>query len=739
MIDNSISYNKSLQHLARLLLVITILFTAFGLQKLEVDNSLSTWFSKNDTAFIQYQQFLHEFGSDEVIITVITDSSGFNTVKKLQNLADLTDSLSQIEGISRAISISHLPVIFQHQKVITLKDFIEHNTINNRLKQELKKLQHLKTMEQFLSNDKFSVTVYCSLDTLHQIEEVRPAIINKVTSLVNRFFPENKTYNGGTGVLYNAINQETIKESSIYSTLSFLILLLVFWLFTRRFRWLMLLVGVIASSLFLLFGIMGLLGIKVNMTIVALVPLVMVVSVAMLMHFYQHAQTGKTAQLKFNGVLKPVFYTTLTTAVGFLSLTVADMKITQEYGLMAGLGVAISFGFVLLFLYLFPTTSKSSNSKIRTSIISTQHIYSCMFLATKHKIMVIFTVIVVVFIAVIGIFHLKVDTDTFSFLPPGHKVIKDHQNIEQLKGGYLPLDFLVYPNDKEYPQDSLIKTLKAAQQIIAQFDFVTHSMSIADIKNDIRRLQSRQSNPFPFNSDEAVNDVAQQSKLVNSNHQIYRVSVYGPSCSARQLNERTDSILHVLQNNLRTVGVVKKSGYLPLYSQIIKNVLHDQLWSIGLALMVIFLLMAVLFRSVSVLLIAISANGIPIIILLGVMGLFTIWLDIGTVTIAAAMLGIIVDDTIHLLYYIQKYRKEGLSLQESLQNTAKRTGQAVVKTTIILVLGFGVLAFSSVSTLSNTGWLIALTAVFALLTDLILVPALLAFKKSPILRGFEPL
>jgi predicted RND superfamily exporter protein len=171
---------------------------------------------------------------------------------------------------------------------------------------------------------------------------------------------------------------------------------------------------------------------------------------------------------------------------------------------------------------------------------------------------------------------------------------------------------------------------------------------------------------------------------------------------------------------------VTLAGYLPLYGRSIDYLVRDQVTSFSLAFVSVFLVVILILRSWRLTLAAIAPNLLPVGLILGVMGWSGIRLDMATVTIAAAVLGVIVDDTIHVLYRFRSALRSGLDIEDALRDVARTSGLAVVSTSLILCVGFGVLAACGVRSVSSVGSLIGLGVVSALLTDLILLPAIIA-------------
>ena len=156
--------------------------------------------------------------------------------------------------------------------------------------------------------------------------------------------------------------------------------------------------------------------------------------------------------------------------------------------------------------------------------------------------------------------------------------------------------------------------------------------------------------------------------------------------------------------------------------------LRSQLSSFALAFVTIFAAIALLFRSWRSVAIAVPANVLPVLATLGAMGWLGIRLDIATVTIAAVVLGLVVDDTVHLLFRLQHESIREARIRRILRATVRTTGAAILMTTLVLVLGFSVLGLAQIKSVIWFGLLTGLALTTALLADLILIPALLTLS-----------
>ncbi len=162
---------------------------------------------------------------------------------------------------------------------------------------------------------------------------------------------------------------------------------------------------------------------------------------------------------------------------------------------------------------------------------------------------------------------------------------------------------------------------------------------------------------------------------------------------------------------------------------IVEALVSGQIYSLSIALAVISLIMFLVLKSASLGLISLIPNFFPILLNFGLMGLLGIPLNTATALIAAVAIGIAVDDTIHFLHHYNKMRRQGNSASIAVERTMLVKGRALMSSSAILCLGFGVLLFSSFMPVVYFGLLSAIIMIAAVIGDLIILPAILMCKK----------
>ena len=174
----------------------------------------------------------------------------------------------------------------------------------------------------------------------------------------------------------------------------------------------------------------------------------------------------------------------------------------------------------------------------------------------------------------------------------------------------------------------------------------------------------------------------------------------------------------IAKRHFEGLGITKPGGYAPLYVKIIDHVIESQAQGFFIALGLILVLMLAWLRSVRLALISVVVNVFPVMVMLGVMYYIGQTLDIASATIAAIVLGISIDDTIHFMAHWREGERKGLSWRQGVDYTFEHAGKPAFVTTILLGVGFPILMFAQVTTVFYFGLLTTIAAFAALFADL---------------------
>jgi len=196
-----------------------------------------------------------------------------------------------------------------------------------------------------------------------------------------------------------------------------------------------------------------------------------------------------------------------------------------------------------------------------------------------------------------------------------------------------------------------------------------------------------------------------------------RVSFGAPILSAKSVRLLIDRISGLA--DMPTGVEVAAAGYSPLYTRIVDEIVDSQVRGFGTAIVLIVVILGVAMQSWRRVLLAVPANAIPVALTLGLMGMTGIPLDVASATIASVILGLVVDDTVHLLR-----PTAGAGIRGSMRVAANGHGGTLLMTTLVLAAGFLVLGLAEIRSIAWFGVLASFAVVVAIATDLVLLPAL---------------
>jgi predicted RND superfamily exporter protein len=311
-------------------------------------------------------------------------------------------------------------------------------------------------------------------------------------------------------------------------------------------------------------------------------------------------------------------------------------------------------------------------------------------------------------------------------------VRQDSERIERAFGPYTPLEFVVEAKAGVLDPE-VMGAIAAWQDRMEAGGEVGWTRSAADVLRRLHEVLAEEgaytvpTDPAAFEQTlflyESDPD-ADLSEVVDPTRTRARVTVGIPMGSAGAFGRRIEQLEALAQ---MPAGVtVEASGYLPLYVRMMDYIVESQIESFALAFVIVFGLIAVLFRSLKLAALAIPANLLPVLLTLGGMGIVGVRLDVATVTVAAIVLGLVVDDTVQFLYrYSVELRSESDPVR-AIKAAVRDAGRPIAMTTIVLALGFSVLVFAPIKSVAYFGALIATALVGAMFCDLLIVPALVA-------------
>jgi predicted RND superfamily exporter protein len=717
---------------------------ALAATQLRLDNSLDVWFVDDDPTLGSYRSFLEEFGNDEVVVTAIHGEGTVFDAGRLDRLFQLTEAVQYMDGVARVQSLANV-VARGHvggRETVTQVAVPPVDSADVAIAREAVAGGGLAGM--FVGRDGRTLVMYTWMSADPEIDTERGRVLDAIRDATRKSIAgtSERASHAGLGVVYDGLNRATIAEGGTFILLSYLVMFVVLYLIMRRWIWVVLaLLSVICADIGML-GVMALLGRPINMITMALPALVMILGVANIVHMASELEDviakgrpdidGLTHWL--TEITKPVALNTLTTALAFLALMTASMSVTRDYGLFAAIGVVLAFIFSIIGMAVVLPRVVHYRPLGGSKAWMTGMVERAMGFAVRRRARVIALFAVATVVGGVCARNVVVDTYSMEFLPGDHPVRAESAAIEHSVGPYVPVELtLKAPEAGGWRRAEFLNAVAAAQAAVEADTVIGRTTTIADVVRETHvRLtgEAVARHWVPETDEEAkrilttVEALVGTGGMVSSDDRTVRLTATAPMASVRTLVAIAARAERAAQSAAGDRAEVAVSGYVPLYGQMIAHIVDNQVKSFALSLLTVFAVVWIILRSLRLTLAAIPPNLVPIVITAGFMGLVGIRLDIVTVTIAAVVLGIIVDDTVYVLYRLRRELREGKPIEAAVRDVARASGVAVVSTSIIFCVGFAVVALAGASSIANVGLLTAVAIAAALLGDMLLLPAL---------------
>ena len=674
---------------------------------LRPDNSLAVWFVRDDPALRGYREFVRRFGNDEVVAVAYRAPGDALAAGERAVQRRAASTLRRVEGVDQVLSPGALA-----------------DTLGTgaRARAYLRRAG-------LISEDGRTAVLLARVSARPDIDAVRGRIMDQIRAgAIRTLGAERAPHYAGIGVVYDALNRQTMRDSGVYLGIAFAVMAILLRLVLRR--WLAVAIAIVPPVVVsvMTMGLFTLTGRPFTQVTSILPMLVLVIGLSDAIHLISHYYTERRALAPGEPrremvarasawVALPNLFTALTTAAGFLALASSRMPAIRDLGLAAA--AAMMIGWVLTLLVgtaalaiwdLKPPPERASGGVIDRTLAA---------LARAHprwRWRVLAGVAAVTVVLLAGAARVRADTFTLELLPPGHVARTDSRWIERNSGFYTPLEFVVRPAaGKAVLDTAVLRALGDWQRRVERRPDVARTFGVAELA--------------------AARRITPGGGYLTGDGKEARITAFVPMTSTRRI-ART---LHALEAEGRSVlggaATLHASGYLPLYLRIVDYVVSGTVWGLAISTVIVFAMVGVLLRSLPLTLAAIPTNLFPVALVFGIMGWTGIPLDIATATIGAIVLGISVDDTIHFLFRYREARAEGASREEAVGRTCRETGRAVVYASLVLALGFAVLATSASRSIASFGIVASVSIAGAALADLFLLPALLLVGRA---RGATP-
>jgi hypothetical protein len=571
--------------------------------------------------------------------------------------------------------------------------------------------------------------------------------------LIESFEKENNLDLKVSGMPYiRTLNaQNIVDEISVFVLSAMALTSFIFFLFFRSIRAKLISLLVVVIGVMWSFGLLGFLGYEITVITALIPPLIIVIGIPnciFLINKYQqevakHGNQTKSLQRVIVKIGNATLMTNLTTACGFATFILTDSKILKEFGIVASINI---FGIFLLSLFLIPIIYSflpipSSKHLKHLKNKAIDEFVQWMENNVKHnRINVYIISLLGLIFGIIGIYQIEISGSLIEDMPKKSNFFKDLKFYDDEFSGVVPIEVLIDTKRKngvyslanlrriDEFQNHIEEYLELAPPISVINAFKFAKQAYYNGNPNYYKLPTSQENRFISKYiNNANNEVNLLSNYIDSTGQYGRVTTFMKDINTKRIEE----IEKGLKASLKKIFPSEKfdvllTGKSLLFLKGTKYLVKNLFLSLSLAILLIALFMAYMFRSYKMIIISLIPNILPLIITAGVMGFSGIPLKPSTILVFSIAFGISVDDTIH---FLAKYRQELSSnnwkIKPAIYSSLRETGVSMFYTSIVLFFGFAVFMTSDFGGTVALGGLVSVTLLFAMLANLILLPSLL--------------
>ncbi|CAO6131605.1 COG1033 Predicted exporters of the RND superfamily [Candidatus Pelagibacterales bacterium] len=558
------------------------------------------------------------------------------------------------------------------------------------------------------------------------------------------------------------------KDITVFGSGVFIFIIITLWFIFRDIRWVVFPLLSCFLSIAIMVGMLGYLNWKVTVISSNFISLMLILTMEINIHYverYKQLQAefpkkkeNYLAYLTTTKIFTPIFYAVLTTALAFLSFIFCDIKPVIDFGWMMTLGLFISlFVSMILLPYLIikfkPKASpihQSKDSKIAEIFAS---------IAINQRFLVLAFSTIILILSIYGMTRLKVENSFINYFDKKTEIYQGMKLIDEKLGGTTPLEIILKfkdsdsksnKNDDDFFQDSdsneykdsywftnfrvnnivnvhqYLETLPEIGKVLSFYSVLQLGEKINDNKKlgplEMAILYSK----LPDDIKKSI--VTPYVSIENNEARIsLRIIDSNPNLNRKELLIKIQKDLEEKLNLNK--DEFKITGILVIFNNLLQSLFDSQIKTLGITFAGIFILLLILFKSLSWSIVAAIPNFTAALFILGSLGLFNIPLDMMTITIASISVGIAIDNSIHYIYRFREEFKINKNYKKTIEICHKSVGKAIVNASLTIVFGFSILIFSNFIPSIYFGIFTGLAMLTAMTLVLTLMPQLIAIIK----------
>ena len=600
-------------------------------------------------------------------------------------------------------------------------------------------------------------------------------MVSDVRSVLDQYKSSAEIFLGGVPMITVDMIDYIQNDIQLFGLLILMFLVIALLVIFKNPQWMIVSMVCCLIGLMIMTGVLGYMSWPVTVVSANFVALLLIFSLSITVHLtvryrelvklFPEENHSSLIVMTMRDKLEPCLFTTITTMVGFGSLLIAGIRPVIDFGWMMLISMGVIFILVFnLFPALLSLFSKIDHQVKEDKTHKLTNAFANLVIQKPTQILILFTIVFAISIS--GITKLTAENQFIKAFKEDTEIFQGLSVIDSQLGGTTPLDIIIeadpdffnVEDDENIIEDDFfdeaffedddgeydiggdsywynsyrLKTIEAVHDYLESLNEAGKVISFDTTMDVLQTLNDGDEmdtfflsvlyKKVPDDVKEALFDpyLSEDGNQLRISFRVYE------SYPDLQRGELLKKIKRDLTSELGLKeSQVKLTGMLVLYNNVLESLITSQILTIGFVFAAIMIMFLFLFRSIKFAVIAVIPSIIASSSVLGLMGLMNIPLDIMTITIAAICIGIGVDHSIH---YVHRFREEILDSSHAdvaIKNAHNSTGQAIYYTSVIIILGFSILAFSNFIPTIYFGLFTAFAMLLALFANLTLLPVLL--------------
>ena len=731
---------------------------SFFARKVEPSYDFKNIIPNEDPDWVYFENFKKTFGEDANILAIGIKDSSVYQLENFNRLKYFSDDLAKLNGVNQVLSLPRLQTLVKDNvaRKFNLEPIFK-NTPQSQ--QELDSLldysQKLTFYRGKLTNpDNGAILILITIKKEVLNSEDRERLMEDIQMSASAFSEKTgiNVHYAGLPFVRTIMATKVKAELKEFLILSLIVTVITLFLFFRSIYAIVFPLILIGIVVVISMGAMGLLGYKITLLSGLIPPVMVVITVPNFIYlinkyhsdYLRHGNKIKALTTIIRKIGIVTLIVNVTTAVGFFTLCFTTVDIMQEFGVVATIGVMVSFAVSMIlipaiFSYLPPPKPrhlKHLDFKITNSFINKMGKW-----AVNYQPAIYIVTIAITLISAYGIWKLTPLAFMVDDIPAKSILKRDLAFLEENFKGVMPLEIVVDTGKKKGAMNLRnLKKLDELETYLAKQDGLSNPVSLISFIKAFTQAYYNNNPDFyrlPNNQDKIfilkyLKNQKEESGLINSfidsTGQKVRISLKMADMGSIKM----DSLIH--HNIIPKMEEIFKgtsmkgsvTGTSPVFIKGNDYLIDNLIGSMLLSFVINSFLMALLFSKVRMIIISIIPNIIPMMLTAGIMGYFGIPLKPSTGLIFSIVYGISIDNTIHFLAkYRQELKTNRSNVAISVANSLKETGTSIVYTSIVLFFGFIIFAWSDFGGTVALGILTSTTLLCAMITNLLLLPSLL--------------